>query len=1335
MQASITSDMRHHLKHEVDHFSHLLPTQGPIGTFIHHNTLHGLQHLPFEDAVTEAQRILGGSGYLPNSEYRRFYAAGRIVNEDIDVAFDGRPSLAADERLAFVTERSFKNRDIYRIHLLYGIEPVDSAQLRFEVYDRDATRRFRDDVPVESRADLLARAAVELTRSLNRVGPEWTLSDWMQTHTNLDVPRWLRAEVVRQIDEGSDAPRGDAVETWLKRMAIPSDRWDEYLACIDRQLEGLIERTIERDRVRGLWLHEEAKTIKQLARRHFGLRGSFGAIASHFAKHPEAYALLSLWHACLAVCDAADPLSPTSLDHLLARDPDADLELLQEQYRNMERWGGPPIPLTAELRASIQIVVETELEHLQASTEGRDIPVMEAAQLCWIVLHDLGTNSFNRRGLEALEALVSLGAETAADQLRRPEVADETAEVLVAVRERQAAFADLPVMLRKRDPRRAMMRSTETILADEMRRLGHDRSHCTLLKELTGVDLNERVNRYMIKQCANFLDEGLSAWRMPGRALGFYDAWRGLASSGPSLEFEDLPGWRDALRQLPTLAEDAVINQLHALGVPEKHWGDYLGRLLIELPGWGGMINWRATRPQYPRQQVQPIDLIQVLAVRLFYETLLIQQLCRTTWRLDGSVTSLDSYFQTHLTEFFVRRELFRGNLPEDLARQARALAGQTAPRNDAGDQWTSLADMIWMHQERDAPSQESGLTAHGDAWRLFHLAQFLGLPASEVRSLSADERDRLLGSLDAFPASAHGAIWLVAYEHHYREQILNALANNHGKGRWQTREARPRAQVVYCIDEREEAIRRHLEELDPALETFAAAGFFGVAMNYCGLGVHDATPLCPPVITPIHAVEEVARPDQKERLATHTRRAKWTEVVHNSYWEIKRNFVSAYFLLDIVGFLQTVPLFGQVLAPLRYAKLSKRVDERIVPTVGTALTVTRLDDPAGIHDGHAPLGFTTLEQTDRVETMLRNLGLTAGFARLVVFSGHGSSSLNNPHESAHDCGACGGKHGGASARAFAAMANRPEVRSVLRERGIEVPEDTWFIGSQHNTCSELYTYFDVEDIPQTHREEWRQLVADLDEARARSARERCRRFASAPKDVSAEESLRHIEGRAVDLSQVRPEWGHATNAFAVIGRRAVTQGLFLDRRPFLISYDPTQDPDGTILERIVLSVGPVGAGINLEYYFSTVDNQKWGSDTKVPHNVYGLVGVMEGAMSDLRTGLPKQMVEVHEPMRLQLVIEGSTTHLGEIYGRQPAVQQLLDNSWVHLIALDPDSGAMNLFVPGVGFVLWDRPLTQLPVVESSYEWYKGKIDFLPPALIVQRNGQLIGPGTSVGAT
>ena len=124
-------------------------------------------------------------------------------------------------------------------------------------------------------------------------------------------------------------------------------------------------------------------------------------------------------------------------------------------------------------------------------------------------------------------------------------------------------------------------------------------------------------------------------------------------------------------------------------------------------------------------------------------------------------------------------------------------------------------------------------------------------------------------------------------------------------------------------------------------------------------------------------------------------------------------------------------------------------------------------------------------------------------------------------------------------------------------------------------------------------------------------------------------------------FTQVHPEWGHATNASAVIGRRALTKGLPLDRQTFMQSYDPYDDPEGKILEWILMAIGPVIAGSGLEYYFSRVDNGLYGSGSNILHNVSGLVGVMDGAGSDLRTGLPFQMVWVYEPMRMTFVVEG----------------------------------------------------------------------------------------------
>jgi uncharacterized protein YbcC (UPF0753/DUF2309 family) len=206
--------------------------------------------------------------------------------------------------------------------------------------------------------------------------------------------------------------------------------------------------------------------------------------------------------------------------------------------------------------------------------------------------------------------------------------------------------------------------------------------------------------------------------------------------------------------------------------------------------------------------------------------------------------------------------------------------------------------------------------------------------------------------------------------------------------------------------------------------------------------------------------------------------------------------------------------------------------------------------------------------------------------------------------------------------------------------------------------------------------------------------------------------------GRANDISQARPELGHAANAAAFIGRRAMSRGLFLDRRVFLISYDPTTDADGAIVEGILLAAGPVGAGIALEYYFSTVDNERFGCGSKITHNITGLFGVMEGADSDLRTGLPWQMVEIHEPMRLLVVVEQTPEMLSAVVERQPALQELIGNEWIVLASKNPLTVALHLYCPRRGWLPWSGPAV-LPQVARSADWFAGESDALAPAIIL----------------
>jgi len=251
-----------------------------------------------------------------------------------------------------------------------------------------------------------------------------------------------------------------------------------------------------------------------------------------------------------------------------------------------------------------------------------------------------------------------------------------------------------------------------------------------------------------------------------------------------------------------------------------------------------------------------------------------------------------------------------------------------------------------------------------------------------------------------------------------------------------------------------------------------------------------------------------------------------------------------------------------------------------------------------------------------------------------------------------------------------------------------------------------------------------------IETARRSEAHERCRRFDAAPQWYPPLAALAHVQGRAADLAQPRPEYGHATNAFCIIGRRTRTRGLFLDRRAFLVSYDPTRDLDGAILSRIMAAAVPVVAGISLEYYFSYVDPSGYGCGTKLPHNVTSLLGVMDGAQSDLRTGLPWQMVEIHEPTRLAIIVEGAPDRVRRVLLDNPAIERLVRNRWIWLACLDAESGALWEF-RSTGFVEHTPKHSLAVVTGDSAAWYQGKRGFLPPVAIVPEPHVASGAGAS----
>jgi uncharacterized protein YbcC (UPF0753/DUF2309 family) len=425
--------------------------------------------------------------------------------------------------------------------------------------------------------------------------------------------------------------------------------------------------------------------------------------------------------------------------------------------------------------------------------------------------------------------------------------------------------------------------------------------------------------------------------------------------------------------------------------------------------------------------------------------------------------------------------------------------------------------------------------------------------------------------------------------------------------------------------------------------------------------------------------------------------------------------------ITSVVGSLATAPLAARILFPRTTAQLRRLFGRFVRPPEATQLLLERAEPTPGPEDGH--VGYTVEEMADIVERTLRDNGLTARFAPLVIMCGHGSSSLNNPHESAYNCGACSGGRGGPNARAFAKMANDARVRNILVGRGLNLPQGTCFVGAYHNTCKDSVAYFDLERLPVTHHSVFATARSAITIASQRNAHERCRRFESASLALGTRAAHVHVEQRSEDLSQARPEYNHATNAVTFVGRREHTRGLFMDRRCFLASYDPLQDDDqGTILARILAAVIPVCAGISLEYYFSSVDPQGYGCGSKLPHNIVSLLGVMEGALTDLRPGLSAQMVEIHEPMRQLFIVETTPQIMGRIIADSPVINRLCKNEWIQLATLHPEEKTISLY-SRQEFERYEPESRELPQVEVSADWYRGWRDNLDYAEVVGAHG------------
>lgn len=542
--------------------------------------------------------------------------------------------------------------------------------------------------------------------------------------------------------------------------------------------------------------------------------------------------------------------------------------------------------------------------------------------------------------------------------------------------------------------------------------------------------------------------------------------------------------------------------------------------------------------------------------------------------------------------------------------------------------------------------------------------------------------------------------LWQDAFEWSYYDSVLKGISM-YGEKRMAVNglgfispssdeHAGPSLQAIFCIDEREDSIRRHIEAVDKKAETFGAPGFFGVEFYFQQEGGKFYDKLCPAPVTPKYLI--------KEHDAKSTRKDELIYTKHT------HGILSGFILSISFGFWAFIKKIQLLFRPKMSPAISNaygHMDKQSVLTIENK-------DPSDIENG-LQIGYTLEEMAARGEGFLRGIGLVKNFAPIIYFVAHGSSSANNPHHGAHDCGACSGRPGATNARVQSFILNHKRVRELLAARGIIIPDTTQFIGSMHDTAADVIGYYDEEILSAENKKRHLINIQNFETALNLNAKERSRRFASINTKQELEQVRKAIHSRSVSLFEPRPELGHGTNTLAIIGRRQTSKGLFLDRRAFLNSYDYTTDPDGAILTAVMRPIGLVCGGINLEYYFSRVDNIKMGAGTKLPHNVMGLFGVANSSDGDLRPGLPWQMIEVHDPVRLLVIVEHKPDIVLKAIQSSPEVFEWYNNEWVHIVSLHPEERQFYYFKKGA-FVKYETITSnsEIKTIHNMEEFIEG---------------------------
>lgn len=492
---------------------------------------------------------------------------------------------------------------------------------------------------------------------------------------------------------------------------------------------------------------------------------------------------------------------------------------------------------------------------------------------------------------------------------------------------------------------------------------------------------------------------------------------------------------------------------------------------------------------------------------------------------------------------------------------------------------------------------------------------------------------------------------WQESLENSYFDQVLSGLhkVNN---SLTKVNNERAKFQAFFCIDDREESLRRWIEYVEPNGVTYGTPAHFNLLIKYKPKGGKFNAHVCPGPASPKHIIVDEASSESVGR------------DLH--FHQSSNGLLTGWIISQTLGLWSAVKLFVNLFKPSispGHSSAFEHMSHKAQP---------QYENMNGASVDGFQLGFTVSEMIEIVTDELSRTGLIENFAPIVYFVGHGGSSTNNPYFAGYNCGACSGRPSSLNSRVLAKMANRTDVRLGLKNQGIDIPNDTQFVGGLHDTTKDEMTFYDIELLNKSNLSLHKSNIESFNKAMEFNAKERSRQFLNINTNRPADQVHKDVALRAFSLFEPRPELNHSNNCLCIVGRRQLSKSLFLDQRSFLNSYNYEIDKDGRHLTKILGAATPVCGGINLEYYFSRVDNERFGAGSKLPHNVVGLYGVANGVEGDLRTGLPSQMIDVHVPLRLMMIVEQECHVVLHVLNNNPATKEWYDKGWLKLSVICP---------------------------------------------------------------